>query len=109
MLGSINNLALRFRTKNWAEVNHDARGAFNTNTQIKFKTTTLKSSLCGYSDAYTLVKGILIITGVGTDAAARQVDKRKKQATLKNVHHLLTESAKQIINRKIMRKTWMFP
>ena len=29
----------------------------NTNSQIKFKTLMLKSSLCDYSDAYILVKG----------------------------------------------------
>ena len=32
-------------------------GIHNTNSQIKFKTTMLKSSLCDYSDAYKLVKG----------------------------------------------------
>ena len=33
------------------------------NSQIKFKTTMLKSSLCDYSDAYILVKGKITITG----------------------------------------------
>ena len=28
----------KFRTKNWAEINDDARGTYNTNSQIKFKT-----------------------------------------------------------------------
>ena len=28
------------------------------NAQINFKTTMLKSSLCGYSNAYIFVKGI---------------------------------------------------
>ena len=35
----------------------------------------LKSILCGYSDAYILVKGKITITGAGYDAAARQADK----------------------------------
>ena len=30
----------------------------HVNSQIKFKTLMLKSSLCDYSDAYILVKGI---------------------------------------------------
>ena len=30
----------------------------------------LKFSLCDYSDAYILVKGKIIITGAGADAAA---------------------------------------
>ena len=28
----------KFRTKNWAEIIDDARGTYNTNSQIKFKT-----------------------------------------------------------------------
>ena len=34
----------KFRTKNWVEMNDDVRGRYNTNSQIKFKTTMLKSS-----------------------------------------------------------------
>ena len=36
--------------------NDGARGTYNTNSQIKFKTLMLKSSLYDYSDAYILVK-----------------------------------------------------
>ena len=41
----------------------------NTNSQIKFKTTIIKSSLCDYSDAYILLKGTITITGAGEDEA----------------------------------------
>ena len=34
---------------------------FRTKNQIKFKTTMLKSSLCDYSNAYTLVKGTITV------------------------------------------------
>ena len=44
----------------------------------------LKSSLCDYSDAYTLVKGKITITGAGDDAAARQADERDKGVAFKN-------------------------
>ena len=37
-------------------------------SQIKFKTSMLRSSLCDYSDAYILVKGKITITGAGDDA-----------------------------------------
>ena len=40
-----------FRTKNWIEINDQSRGVYNTNTDIRFKSTLLKSSLCDYSDA----------------------------------------------------------
>ena len=53
----------KFRAKNWVEINDDIRGAYNTNSQIKFRATMLKSSYCDYSDAYILVKGKITITG----------------------------------------------
>ena len=74
----------KFRTKNWVEINDESRGTYNVNSQIKFKTTMLKFSLCDYSDVYILVKGTIIITGAGDDAAARQADERDKGVVFKN-------------------------
>ena len=76
--------ASKFRTKNWVEINDESRGTYNVNSQIKFKTTMLKSSLSDYSDAYILVKGTIIITGAGDDAAARQANERDKGVVFKN-------------------------
>ena len=45
---------IKFRTKNWFEINDDSRGTYNTNSQIKFKTLMLRSSLYDYNDAYIL-------------------------------------------------------
>ena len=50
-LGNTSNQPTKFRTKNWVETNDVARRMYNTNSQIKFKISMLKSSLCGYSDA----------------------------------------------------------
>ena len=61
------NQPSKFRTKNWVEINDESRGAYNVNSQIKFKTTVLKSSLCDYSDAYILVKGTITIVGEGAE------------------------------------------
>ena len=44
-------------TKDWVEIKDDTRGTYNTNSQIKFKTSMLKSSLCDYSDTYIVVSG----------------------------------------------------
>ena len=55
------NQPSKFRTRSWIEINDESRGAYNVNSQIKFKTTMLKSSLCDYSDAYILVKGLLVL------------------------------------------------
>ena len=78
------NQPSKFRTKNWVEINDESRGTYNVNSQIKFKTTMLKSNLCDYSDAYILVKGNITITGAEADAAARQADERDKEAVFKN-------------------------
>ena len=68
---------------NWVKINEDARGMYNINSQIKFKTTMLNSNLCIYSDAYILAKVTKTITGAGADPAASQADERNKQPTFK--------------------------
>ena len=74
----------KFKTNNWVEINDESRGKYNVNSQIKFKTTMLKSSLWDYSDAHILIKGKITITGAGDDAAARQADERDKGVAFKN-------------------------
>ena len=53
----------KFRTRNWIEINEQSRGVYNVNSDIRFKTTMLKSILCDYIDAYILVKGEITVTG----------------------------------------------
>ena len=84
LLDDASNKTSKFKTKNWFEINDDSRGIYNVGSQIKFKTTMLKSSLSDYSDAYILVKGKITVTGVGADAAARQTDERDKGVAFKN-------------------------
>ena len=50
-----------FRTKNWVEINDELIGAYNTDSQMKFKTTILRCSLWDYSDTYVLVHGTQLI------------------------------------------------
>ena len=78
------NQPSKFRTKNWVEINDESRGVYTTGSDIKFKTTMLRSSLCDYADAYILVKGTITITGAGDDAAARRADERNKGVIFKN-------------------------
>ena len=84
LIDDTSNQPSKFRTKNWVEINDESRGTYNVNSQIKFKTTMLKSSSCNYSDAYILVKGIITITGAGADEAARQTDERDNGVAFKN-------------------------
>ena len=78
------NQPSKFKTKNWIEINDESRGTYNINSQIKFKTTMLKSSLCDYSDAYIHVKGKITITGAGDNEAPRRRDERNKGVAFKN-------------------------
>ena len=68
LLDNTPNQPSKFRTKNWVKISDDSHGKYNINSQIKFKTMMLMSSLCDYSDAYILVKGT--ITVPNTPAAA---------------------------------------
>ena len=59
LLDNTPNQTTKSRTRAWVKINHDTRGMHNANSQIKFKTSILRSILCGYSDAlhiYSCVK-----------------------------------------------------
>ena len=56
LIDDTSNQPSKFRTKNWVEINDESRGTYNVNSQIKFKTTMLKSSLCDYNDATSLLR-----------------------------------------------------
>ena len=66
----------KYTVKNWVEINDYLCGTYHTNNQIEFKTTMLKSSLCDYSDAYILLKGMITITGGGDILEKRLVEGR---------------------------------
>ena len=71
------NQPSKFKTRNWIEINDESRGAYNVNSQIKFKTTVLKSSLCDYSDAYILVRGTITINNTAAQSAgANNINKK---------------------------------
>ena len=106
LIDDASNQPSKFSTKNCVEINDGSRGTYNVNSQIKFKTPMLKSSLCDYNDTYLLVKGKITITGRGADAAARLQDERDKGAAFKNcapftnfiseINNTLVDNAKDI-------------
>ena len=69
----------KFRTKTLVEVNNESRGTYNVNSQIKFKTSTLRLSLGDYSDVYILVNAT--ITLPNTVAAWAAADNTKNTIT----------------------------
>ena len=78
LIEDVSNQPSKFRTRNWVEINDESRGAYNVNSQIKFKTTMLKSSLCDYSDAYILVKGTISVNNTAAQGAAAANNTNKK-------------------------------
>ena len=68
----------KFRTRNWIEINDEARGTYSPNKQIKFKTSMLRSSLCDQGDAYILIKGNITVNNTAADGAAAANDTNKK-------------------------------
>ena len=98
------NQQSKFRTRNWVEINDESRGAYIVNSQIKFKTTMSKSSLCGYSDAYILVKGTITVNNTAAQGAA--ANNTNKKVIFKNcapftnciseINNTLIDNAKDI-------------
>ena len=74
LLEDESNKPSKFRTRNWVEINDDARGTYSPNRQIKFKTLMLRSSFCDYGDAYIVVKGNISVNN--TAAAANNTNKK---------------------------------
>ena len=64
---------------------------YNVNSDIRFQTTILKSSLCDYNVAYILLKGRIAITGAGADAAAREAEERDKEVILTVLHSIIVK------------------
>ena len=59
------NQPLKFKRKNWDEINDDLLGKYNNNSQIKFKTSISYSSLSDYIDAYIYIKETITIPKIG--------------------------------------------
>ena len=55
LLESTSDNPLKFRTRNWVEINDESRGNY-VNSYIRVKTTMLRSNLCDYADSYVLWK-----------------------------------------------------
>ena len=82
LLDDTANQTSKFRTEYWVEINDESRGTYcNANSDIKFKTSMIRSNLCDYSDAYLHNK--TIITVPNTWAAAALVYNTNKKVIFK--------------------------
>ena len=98
MLDDPSNQPSRFKTRSWVEINDESQGTYNVNSQIKFKTTMLNSSLCDYSDAYILVKGTITVNN--TAAADADANNTNKKVIFKNCAPF-TNCISEIDNRQV--------
>ena len=72
------NQPSKFLTNKWVEMNDNWRETCNTNSQIKFKTSTKNSRFSNYSDVYILAKRTIRIVGDEANVAAIQADRNNK-------------------------------
>ena len=71
-----NKSTSKFKIRDWDEINEESQGRYD-NSNIRFKTTTIRSSLCDYSGAYILFKGTLIVSyTAATGAALNNINKK---------------------------------
>ena len=62
LLNDSSNEESKFATKKWYVIDSQAtKGKYKQGVTIKFETATIKSSLCGYSDAFILVTGNITV------------------------------------------------
>ena len=95
------NQPSKFRTKNWAEINNESREGYATGNDVKFKTAMTRSILCGYADAYILVKRTIAINLFEKTLILR----RSTVAIFADIIKIVTKFIKTIIKdpRKVKR------
>ena len=73
----------KFVTREYVRVN-SLLDTYNENKSVRFKTPTLRSNLCDYTDAYILVKGTITVTSLGANNGANNIrDKKNRPLILK--------------------------
>ena len=76
-------------------IHDDSCGTYTSKNQIKFKTSMLISSLCGYSDAYILVSGNITVAALAAGGGNNDI-----QVAFKNCAPF-TDYISKINNAKI--------
>ena len=82
LLDDASNKISKFRKENWVETNDESKGTYDVGSEITFRTTMLKSTLCDYSDAYIYVRGTITVNN--TAAADADANNTNKKVIFKN-------------------------
>ena len=71
------NQPCKCRTRNWVEINDKARGTYDYNRNIKFKTSTIRLNLCDYSNTYIQLKPTKAVPNTAAaDAPVNNINKK---------------------------------
>ena len=81
LLDDTRNQRSKFRTGNLVEINDESKRKYD-NSNIRFKTSMIRSNLCDYSDAYILAKGTITVPNMKAVGAA--VNNTNKKVICKN-------------------------
>ena len=98
LLDNTPNQPIKFRIKHWFEINDESRGTYNANSQIIFKTSMLRTSLCDFSDVYILVKETITVENAA--AAGADANNANKKIIF-NICAPFTSCISRINNTKI--------
>ena len=93
----IRNQWSKFRTRDWVEINDESKGRYD-NSNIRFKTFIIRSTLCDYSVAYIFVKRTTTIWN--TAASGTAANNTEKKVIFKNCAPF-TECITEINNTQI--------
>ena len=97
LLNDLTNQPSTFRTKKLVEIKDESKGNYD-NSNIRFKTSMIRSRLCDYDDVYILVKGT--ITVPNRAAAGAVVNNTNKKVIFKNCA-LFTDCIAEINNTQL--------
>ena len=81
LLDNTTNQPSKFRIRNWVKLNDESKGRYD-NSNIRFKTSIIRSNSCDHSNTYILAKGTIINPNAA--AADVAVNKTNKEVILKN-------------------------
>ena len=98
LLDDTTNQPSKFRTRNWVEINDVESKERYDNSNIRFKTSVVRSNLCDYSDSYILAKGAMTVPN--TAAAGTAGSNTNKKVIFKN-YAPFTDCITQINNKQI--------
>ena len=69
LLDDTMNQPSKFRTRNWVEINDESKERYD-NSNIRFKTSMIRSNLCDYCDSYILARGTITVPNTAAAGAA---------------------------------------